>query len=330
MRRLSNRNPTVLPTGKSEWAQHYVIDASDPPTIREVIDAYANSNAQARQPFNDNGDPLPMAHYTLGEVMRDVRPGNFLRYGSATPKFRALKGQLRRYGQRVPLMIEVDRKGVAQVGEGNHRVAALLAMYGPSHRVGVRFVFNRYPITTHAGLTWATADRSPAPAPKRRAERNGSDVRIKTVDTRDGFDVWLHPDTDANAYDEHGQLVYGRVSVREPRTSLDSWCDRSLGRVATMVKRNLDVLVVHETMLHRSLRGKGNGLAMYLAALKYAARRPTPAALVTDSCDGGETSELAADVWDRLRKVPGVVVLGHRGTYDNHRPIAAFWRGVEG
>jgi hypothetical protein len=171
VKRRSARNPTMLPTGKSEWAQHYVIDASDPPTIREVIDAYANSNAQARQPFNDDGDLLPMAHYTLGEVMRDVRPGNYLRYSHATPKFRALKGQLRRYGQRVPLMIEVDRKGVAQVGEGNHRVAALLAMYGPSHRVGVRFVFNRYPITTHAGLTWETADRD---AVARRSERNGA------------------------------------------------------------------------------------------------------------------------------------------------------------
>ena len=169
--RRSTRNPTVLPTGRSELAQHYVIDASDPPTIREVIDAYASSNAQARQPFDDNGDLLPMAHYTLAEVMRDVRPGNFLRYGHATPKFRALKGQLRRRGQRVPLMIEVDRKGVAQVGEGNHRVAALLAMYGPAHRVGVRFVYNRYPITTHAGLTWATADRD---AVARRAERNGA------------------------------------------------------------------------------------------------------------------------------------------------------------
>ena len=321
--RRSARNPTVLPAGRSEWAQHYVIDAADPPTIREVIDAYANSNAQARQPFDDSGDLLPMAHYTLAEVMRDVRPGNYLRYGHATPKFRALKGQLRRRGQRVPLMIEVDRKGVAQVGEGNHRVAALLAMYGPAHRVGVRFVYNRYPIETPAGVTWATADRD---AVARRAERNGG-VRVKIVDSYDGFDVWLHPDTDANVY-EDGELVYGRVSVREPRDELDSWCDRSVGRVATMVKRNLDVLVVHETMLHRSLRGKGNGLAMYLAALKYAAKRPTPAALVTDSCDGGETSALAADVWDRLRNVPGVVVWGHRGTYDNHRPIAAFWQGV--
>jgi hypothetical protein len=330
-RRRSTRNPTTIPTGKSEWPQRYEIDPLDPPTIREVISAYVESNAQARQPFNDDGDILPMASYTLAEIMREARPGNFLRYGHSTPRFRALKGQLRRYGQRTPLMIEIDRNGVAQVGEGNHRTLALFSMYGQDHPTPVRFVYNRYPINTHAGLTWQTADRDPAPAKSPRCRhrssvRNGENVQIKVVDEGTGFTVWLHTD---RQYDDDGELIYGKIEVEEPRRNVDKWCDRNVGKLEAKVRRSLDVLVAHNTRLHPSLWHRGLGLAMYVAALKHAAARPYPAAIIADACTGGTTSIAAVQTWERLRSVPGVIVAGTQGGIDDSmRTYAAFWVGV--
>ncbi len=170
-RRTARRNALPRP----DEYDRYLIDPRDPPSIREVADAYCRG-LRARQPEGDGYEIPPMAHYSIAEILRETRPGNFLRYGPTTPKFRALKGQLRRRGVRNPLMIEVDRKGVTALGEGHHRLMALRAMYGDQHAVPVRFVYNNFPIETPRGLSWDTiGDHAEAPTrrnpnrPMRRA-----------------------------------------------------------------------------------------------------------------------------------------------------------------
>lgn len=166
------------------------------------------------------------------------------------------------------------------------------------------------------------ASRNP---PRRRAERNGENVYIKVVDEGTGFTVWLHTD---RRYDD-GELIYGKIDVEKPRRDVDKWCDRNVAKLEAKAHRSLDVLVAHNTRLHPSLWHRGLGLAMYVAALKHAAARPRPAAIIADACAGGRTSEAAADTWERLRKVPGVIAAGTRGGMDESmRTYAAFWVGV--
>lgn len=370
-RRRSSRNPTTIPAGRPRWTAYYDIDPSDPPTIAQVAEAWTR-DVKARESTS------AMAWYSLAEILRSADPGNYLREMPGTAKARAFKASVKRRGITEPVMLEIDRDGHVKVGEGNHRINALMTLH-PRHdvMVPVRFVFDHHPHHKNDALTWRTfndpsaaaadyerrygaedrarAARKATPAneprhdvrgpaddaeieeimrllgasrnpPRRRAERNGENVYIKVVDEGSGFTVWLHTD---RQYDEDGELIFGKIEVEEPRRDVDKWCERNVGKLETKVRRSLDVLVAHNTRLHPSLWHRGLGLAMYIAALKHAAARPHPAAIIADACTGGTTSDSAADTWERLRKVPGVIVAGTRGGIDDSmRTYAAFWVGA--
>jgi hypothetical protein len=122
-----------------------------------------------------------MAWYSLDEILRSADPGNFLREMPGTVKARVFKSSVRRRGITEPVMLEVDREGHVKVGEGNHRINALMALH-PRHdvMVPVRFVFDHHPHRKNDALTWRTFN-DPAAAEADYERRYGAADRARAT-----------------------------------------------------------------------------------------------------------------------------------------------------
>jgi hypothetical protein len=156
LRHNPHRFPPPDPNG---WKVYYSLDPLDPPTIREVAEQWAWGRVAAR-------DSREHARYSLRSILESARPGNFLRvwksHESERRRWREFVGQVRVRGITTPLSLDVYADGSVRVGEGQHRVAALLEIFPPGQRsqvmVPVVFWFKDGPPVPPQGgwPTWAT------------------------------------------------------------------------------------------------------------------------------------------------------------------------------
>lgn len=189
------RNPTVIPSANSEGRKlYYDIDVNDPPSIPAISLAW-QQNVRARDVGGAHG------FYPLLYVLKQVKAGNFLRHGPGDPYFESLVEDVRNNGIKEPIMVEVDRFGNVALGEGHHRLAALLTICRPYHRGGVlvpvRFWFREreyHPRNPGTQPTWITFMRPSAfwkddevkrkkNKRERRAERERADreARVRKI-----------------------------------------------------------------------------------------------------------------------------------------------------
>lgn len=154
----SRRNPTVIPRERVDgFTTYYEIDPDDRPSLRAISDAWS----RGVKPYDADVN----GYWPLRELMRVAKPGNFLRDMPGTKEFRDLVASIRRDGVLEPLIVIFDRVGEIRVGEGNHRIAALLEIYPTGHRDGImvplRLIFHDSPHVAPWGgwPTWATFRR---------------------------------------------------------------------------------------------------------------------------------------------------------------------------
>jgi hypothetical protein len=177
-------NPTEIPPPDPRgWKVYYEIDPDDPPSIKEVAAAWKR-NVRTR-------DDDSHVYYSLKTILRYVKPGNYLRVfrsydESERREWERFVRSIRDSGVLEPVTIEIDRNGSIIVGEGNHRIAALLEIHPPYQRdrvmVPVRFYFRDTEIPVHPGLTWATFTKAESYSPEEgrpmsRHERSSSTYR---------------------------------------------------------------------------------------------------------------------------------------------------------
>ena len=165
---------TLPPPSRHGGKVYYAIDPTNPPSIPDVAAAWRHGVLA--------GDVSGVqAYYPLLTILRDV-PGS--------DRFERLVTQIARNGITEPVMLEIARStGEVRVGEGNHRLAALLTLFPPGQRSGVmvpvRFYFKREP-GSHGTQTWATF-RDPdryyrAPEPKKKGR--GTRRKERRVEAR--------------------------------------------------------------------------------------------------------------------------------------------------
>jgi len=155
-------NPFEFPPPSPQgWKVYYELDPDDLPSIKAIATAW-KQGVKAR-------DASFHGHYSLKTILREVRPGNFLRvsrsgHASEREEWAKFVEDIRGSGVLAPVTIDIDKTGEVRIGEGNHRMAALLEIHKPYQRdnvmVPVLFYFREKKMSPQwAGLTWATFTR---------------------------------------------------------------------------------------------------------------------------------------------------------------------------
>lgn len=153
------KNPTEVPEPSPDGRKlYYTMDVNDPLTMQRVSELWAQ-NVRARD-VRTQGDRNEHGWYRLIDILKNVRAGNFLREVPGSVHFENLRRSIAEDGLREAIMVEVDKEGNRVLGEGHHRLAALMEIYrDKTVLVPVRFWFregNYSPRNRGSQPTWAS------------------------------------------------------------------------------------------------------------------------------------------------------------------------------